>query len=98
MDDTAESAMKHQTHCGRGGRHGGQSAMQHQARDDARPAGTALDILDERFARGEIDKVEYLEKQQLISQRTSVSKIDQSEKDPEAPRVTPRPSKPSGAR
>jgi hypothetical protein len=30
---------------------------------------TALDILDERFARGEIDKDEYQEKKQLISQR-----------------------------
>src|ERR1700676_2615633 len=30
----------------------------------------ALDILDERFARGEIEKAEYAEKKQLISQRS----------------------------
>jgi len=29
----------------------------------------ALDILDERFARGEIEKEEYIEKKTLISQR-----------------------------
>jgi hypothetical protein len=31
----------------------------------------ALDILDERFARGEIENAEYAEKKQLISQRSS---------------------------
>jgi hypothetical protein len=30
---------------------------------------SALDILDERFARGQIEKAEYEEKKQLISQR-----------------------------
>jgi putative membrane protein len=32
------------------------------------PARTALDILNERFARGEIDQAEYEEKRRLISQ------------------------------
>jgi putative membrane protein len=31
------------------------------------PHRTALDVLNERFARGEIDKVEYQEKRRLIS-------------------------------
>jgi len=54
----------------------------HQASEHARACGcgcqsggkhdhAVLDILDERFARGEIDEAEYEEKKQLISQRPS---------------------------
>jgi hypothetical protein len=52
--------------------------------DDARPAAAALDILDKRFARGEIDKDEYLEKKQLISERASPPKVDQPKSAPVA--------------
>lgn len=91
MDPVDESAPKHHAHCGCGSSHGAQQGAGSQPRshDDARPTVAALDILDERFARGEIDKDEYLEKKQLISERASPPKVDQPEKAPVATKPTP---------
>lgn len=95
MDHADESATKHHAHCGCGGSHGAQqgACSQSKSHDDARPAAAALDILDERFARGEIDKEEYLEKKQLISQRASPPKVDQPEPAPVAAKPAPTPTK-----
>ena len=38
---------------------------------DYRRSRTATDILDERFAKGEIDRTEYEEKNKLIGSRTA---------------------------
>jgi hypothetical protein len=60
MQHNKQHAIGHGRHsCGCGG----QGAAKH----GLSPA--ALDILDERFARGEIDKAEYEEKKELVSQR-----------------------------
>lgn len=77
--------MNH-AHCGCGGSHGAQPGAGSQAKsqDDPLPTTAALDILDERFARGEIDKDEYLEKKQLISVHASPPKVGQPELAPVA--------------
>lgn len=65
MEHGKQHGAGHEGHaCGghAGGRHGSSP--------------TALDILDERFARGEIEKAEYEEKKQLISQRPALPKSD----------------------
>ncbi len=73
MKHEKQNAMGHEGHsCGCGGHAAGMHGS----------SPTALDILDERFARGEIDKAEYQEKKQLISQRTA--KPDAPEAHPSA--------------
>ncbi|MDF2118614.1 SHOCT domain-containing protein [Roseiarcaceae bacterium H3SJ34-1] len=55
-----------------GGMGGGMSGKSESGSESGKKAETpraALDILDERFARGEIEKEEYIEKKTLISQR-----------------------------
>lgn len=74
-----ENAPKRQGHaCGCRGSNGGKqdSASEAKPHGEGRVAGTALDILDERFARGEIEKAEYEEKKQLISQCAAPPKMD----------------------
>jgi hypothetical protein len=74
-----ENTAKQQSHaCGCRGPHSAKkhSASGNKQRDGSHVGGTAFDILDERFARGEIDKAEYEEKKLLISQRTARPKTD----------------------
>jgi hypothetical protein len=69
-----DNATKQQGHmCGCTGSTGGKqhSAFGTKPQGEGGVAGSALDILDERFARGEIEKAEYVEKKQLISQRAA---------------------------
>jgi hypothetical protein len=81
-----DNATKQQGHvCGCPGATGGKqhSASGTKPQGEGRAAGSALDILDERFARSEIEKAEYVEKKQLISQRAApvkggVPDLDQS--------------------
>ena len=90
MDDAAEPTKKRQMHCGCGGPHRPRqdAPMQPHSHDGDRSAAPALDILDERFARGDIDKAEYLEKKQLISQCVPVPKADRPDQTPVAPKST----------
>jgi hypothetical protein len=90
-----EETMNQGAHCGCGGPH---SAMQARSKshDEAHSAASALDILDERFARGEIEKAEYLEKKQLISQRAPAPQSDQPEQAPVGAEPTPTPKEPAG--
>ena len=77
-----ENAVKQQGQqghmCGCGGPKRGKqhAASETKSHDEASVGGTALDILDERFARGEIERAEYEEKKQLISQRAASPKAD----------------------
>jgi hypothetical protein len=76
-----ENAAERQRHgCGCRAPHGGDedAVSEIQTRGEGPVSNTALDILDERFARGEIDKAEYEEKKQLISQRPSQGRRSQT--------------------
>ena len=84
MDHADESPMKHRALCGCGGPRGARqgAALQPKSRGETSFPAAALDILDERFARGDIDKAEYLEKKQLIWQRVPVPKVNEPEQRP----------------
>jgi hypothetical protein len=89
MSDAAKSATEpseHHMQCGCHGPRGVKGDSATRPRDEVRSGGSALDILDERFARGEMDKAEYSEKKQLISQRASDPKADPSEQASDAPK------------
>ena len=63
--------------CGCHGRAGKQhSESETPPHHEDRVGNAALDILDVRFARWEIDRAEYEEKKQLISQRPAPVKSD----------------------
>jgi hypothetical protein len=91
-----DNTAKQQGHtCGCRGPHGG---MQHSASGTkpsggSRVAGAALDILDERFARGEIEKAEYEEKKQLISQRATPLKGDVPDREQSSAAARAKPAK-----
>jgi hypothetical protein len=61
------------------------------------PGSAALDILDERFARGEIERPEYEEKRNLISDRsrlkTSKPGLSAAVPGPKSPPASPSPKR-----
>jgi hypothetical protein len=73
IDHTNQHAGKQQDHTCAWHKHGSgkQASGAETHHSTEHMAIHALDILDERFARGEIEKAEYAEKKQLISQRSS---------------------------
>jgi hypothetical protein len=74
-----ESTAKRQEHtCGCRGPNGGKqhAASETKPSGESGVRGSALDILDERFARSEIERTEYEEKKRLISQRPAPVKAD----------------------
>jgi hypothetical protein len=92
MDHRNEHTTEGQGHpCGCRGPRGGKQGSSAKARPEgeARVASNALDILDERFARGEIDKAEYEEKKQLISQRAAPQKVDAAKPRQSSPSARP---------
>ena len=76
MDHMNEKQRGHGCGCGGPAGREREPASETPPSGEGRVVSTALDLLDERFARGEIDKAEYQEKKQLISQRATTPKPD----------------------
>ncbi len=88
-----ESTAKRQGHtCGCRGPNGGEQhpASETKLSGESGARGSALDILDERFARGEIERTEYEEKKGLISQRPAPAKADIPDGDRPLPAAHPK--------
>jgi hypothetical protein len=94
IDQHTAEQQDHQGHScgchGRGSRKQASGSEAH-AHGQEHVATRALDILDERFARGEIERAEYAEKKELISQRAGPPKMEVPERDPSPAAATTKP-------
>ena len=91
-DHHAAGEQHHACGCHGSNRAGAHAASETAASGAGSIGAAALDILDERFARGEIETDEYAEKKRLISQRPVPPKADVLVPDQRSAAVKPAPS------